>query len=81
MKGNDSEPDSKVSFRHKGRKRHETIIPRYSRVSLVDNFFNDVESYSVKLADLHDTRSLPWSSYYRFLFFSLCFFSVFISTE
>ena len=52
--GSHNEHDSEVNFKHGGRKRHETITPTYIRVSLEDDFFDDIESCSTEAANLDE---------------------------
>jgi len=58
----DSEHDSEANFRH-GCKRHETVTPTNIGVSLGDDFFHDIESYSTEPANLDEVAlfdlSLP----------------------
>lgn len=76
--GSDSEPEFEANFRHGERKRLKTVTPKYARVNLGDDFFDDVQSYSGRPTNLEDICSLP-------LPFTVIFFSfvalVLISTE
>jgi len=50
----DCEYDSEANFRHEGCKRYETITPTNIGEPLRDDFFDDIESCSIELANLDD---------------------------
>ena len=79
------ECDSELNFRHGGHKRCKTITPTTVRGSLEDDFFDDIESSSIKPAYLDEVTSsdlLPPFFFYkrrqsgaRFRSVNLSFFS------
>ena len=55
----DSEPESEANFRHGGRKKRETVIPRDARINFGDDFFYDVQSCSGEPVNLEDVCIIP----------------------
>ena len=61
-KGSDTEYDFEENFKHGGRKRHKIITPTNIRVSLRDEFFNDIESCSVESTNLDEVALFIFAS-------------------
>jgi len=51
-KGSDNQHYSKANLKHRGHKRCKTVTPRDTKVSVRDDFFDDVKSCLTKLANL-----------------------------
>jgi len=71
--GSNNEHDFEANSRYGGPKRRETVSPIDIRVSLGDDFFNDIESCSTKSVNLDEVVLF---SLLNFLFI-LLFFGVF----